>query len=86
MRSVLTPRNVLMALGALLIVAGLAFLWKSFSIPQQVEGGTLDAAIRDLKVRTNHIGLAVIFLGVALEIVAMVGAAIWTGRPPDDPN
>ena len=80
---ILKPQLIAMALGAILILAGLVFQWKAMSLPPQCETcASFNASLRDLKVATNHVGLALIALGVALEIVALVGSAIWTRRAP----
>jgi hypothetical protein len=69
--------------GAFLIVAGLMLLGFQLSIRDQNPGSaSFDAGLWNLKLVTNHIGFAVLGLGVILEIVAYIGAAIW-GRGPN---
>jgi hypothetical protein len=75
----ITPQLIIMLTGAILIVAGIVILVVNPSPPVDHGQATFDASLRDLRVLTNHIGLAVIFIGAGLEIVGFIGPAIWRG-------
>jgi hypothetical protein len=66
-----------MLTGALLIFAGILILVFNPSPPIDTGQATFDASLKDFRVLTNHIGLAVIFVGAALEIIGFIGPIIW---------
>ena len=72
------PQLIVMLTGAALIIAGVVIIVLN-PIPATSAGGTIDIALRDATVRTNHIGFALAFVGAVLEIVGFVGPKLSSG-------
>jgi len=71
----LTPQIIAMIGGLVLIVGGIAIHVLRAPAP-----GMDDVQLLTLRFYTDHPGLAFAGLGVILQIVGLVGTAIWAGR------
>ena len=77
----LTPQYIIMLTGAALALAGVLLVALN-PIPPESPGGTIDIALRDAKILTNHVGIGVSFLGAMLLIVGYLGPRLsqWFGH------